>query len=273
MGGGRRVPAAQYLITPNVLRQQSERRRFSAGGFLGSVTGQSWMNNVVGQRHLKEAQTALFLSDARSGEQISAVQGKASATDFGVSFSGYGRGLNSAGAYSNTPEGKVVMAAFVDALNKLVAQTQARLPPPRVATAPRKKRLARLLPRRSLRCARPNGYAVTDRLHGTWKLVSAVREDIPSGATTDMFGEKPQGVLNYSPEGRMIALIAHGNRKAAAAGRATPAEAEALYRSMLSYGGRYTVAGDVVTHHVDISWNEASPAASRSATSSSTATG
>ena len=25
---------------------------------------------------------------------------------------------------------------------------------------------------------------------------------------------------------------------------------------MLSYGGRYSVAGDVVTHHVDISWNE-----------------
>ena len=79
---------------------------------------------------------------------------------------------------------------------------------------------------------------MTDRLHGTWKLVSAVREEIPSGATTDMFGEKPQGVLNYSPEGRMIALIAHGDRKAAASGRATPAEAEALYRSMLSYGGQ-----------------------------------
>ena len=97
---------------------------------------------------------------------------------------------------------------------------------------------------------------MTDRLHGTWKLVSAVREEIPSGATTTMFGEKPQGVLNYSPEGRMLALIAHGERKAAAAGRATAAEAEALYRSMLSYGGSYSVAGDVVTHRVDISWNE-----------------
>ena len=97
---------------------------------------------------------------------------------------------------------------------------------------------------------------MTDRLHGTWKLVSAVREEIPSGATVNLFGEKPQGILNYSPEGRMLALIAHGDRKAAAGGRATSAEAEALYRSMLSYGGSYAVAGDVVTHHVDISWNE-----------------
>lgn len=83
-----------------------------------------------------------------------------------------------------------------------------------------------------------------------------MREELPSGAKTDMFGEKPQGVLNYSPEGRMLALIANGNRKAPAAGRATSSEAEALYRSMLSYGGSYSVAGDVVTHHVDISWNE-----------------
>jgi hypothetical protein len=97
--------------------------------------------------------------------------------------------------------------------------------------------------------------AVIDRLLGTWKLVSAVREEIPSGAKTDLFGANPQGVLNYSPEGRMIALIAHGDRKAPN-GKPTPAEAQALYGSMLSYAGAYTVEDDVVTHHVDISWNE-----------------
>ena len=48
-------------------------------------------------------------------------------------------GLNSAGAYSNTPEGKVVMAAYVDAFNKLVPQMQARVPPPRVASAKKKR--------------------------------------------------------------------------------------------------------------------------------------
>ena len=35
---------------------------------------------------MKEAQTALFISDARTGEQLAAVQGRATATDFGVSF-------------------------------------------------------------------------------------------------------------------------------------------------------------------------------------------
>jgi hypothetical protein len=94
------------------------------------------------------------------------------------------------------------------------------------------------------------------RLLGTWTLVSAVREEIPSGARTDMFGPSPHGFINYSPDGRMIALITRGDRKAPANGRPTAAEAEALFRSMLSYAGAYTVADGVVTHHVDISWNQ-----------------
>jgi len=95
-----------------------------------------------------------------------------------------------------------------------------------------------------------------EALLGTWTLVSAVREEIPAGAKTDMFGEKPHGFINYSAEGRMIALITRGDRKAAADGRPTPAEAEALFRSMLSYAGTYTIDDGEVTHHVDISWNE-----------------
>ena len=95
-----------------------------------------------------------------------------------------------------------------------------------------------------------------DSLIGTWTLLSAVREEIPSGATVEQLGKAPRGYLTYTPEGRMIALITRGDRKAPASGQATGAEAEALFRSMLSYGGTFTVAGDVVIHHVDISWNQ-----------------
>ena len=54
----------------------------------------------------------------------------------------------------------------------------------------------------------------------------------------------------------MIAIITRRGRKAAADGRGTSVEAEALYRSMLSYAGPYTFDGREVVHHVDISWNE-----------------
>src|SRR5262249_14784429 len=95
-----------------------------------------------------------------------------------------------------------------------------------------------------------------DRLIGTWTLLSAVREEIPSGAKFNQLGPEPKGYLTYTGEARMIALITRRDRKAPAAGQATGAEAEALFRSMLSYGGTFSVAGDVVTHHVDISWNQ-----------------
>ena len=94
------------------------------------------------------------------------------------------------------------------------------------------------------------------RLIGTWRLVSALREEIPSGTRTAMFGSDPQGILTYTPEGRMIALITRGDRTPPMEGRATPAEAEALFRSMLSYAGAWSVDGNEVTHHVDISWNQ-----------------
>jgi hypothetical protein len=36
----------------------------------------------------------------------------------------------------------------------------------------------------------------------------------------------------------------------------TPAEAEALYRSMIAYAGSYKVEGNKVTYDLDITWNE-----------------
>lgn len=95
-----------------------------------------------------------------------------------------------------------------------------------------------------------------ERLVGTWTMVSSVREEIPSGAKTDSFGPNPQGFITYTPDGRMSAIITRSDRTAPTGGRANADEAEALFRSMLSYAGRYTVEGDVVTHHVDISWNQ-----------------
>ena len=107
-----------------------------------------------------------------------------------------------------------------------------------------------------LQGSRVRRVGVMEELIGTWTLVSAVREEIPSGAKSDQLGPNPHGFINYSADGRMIALITRADRTAPANGRATAPEAEALFRSMLSYAGPYTFDGREVTHHVDISWNE-----------------
>jgi Lipocalin-like domain len=97
---------------------------------------------------------------------------------------------------------------------------------------------------------------VPARLIGTWRLVSNTIEEIPSGARTDLFGPNPIGYIIYAADGRMMILQVRSQRPPPAGASVTGPEAEALFRSLIAYGGTYSVAGDVITHHVDISWNQ-----------------
>jgi Lipocalin-like domain len=106
------------------------------------------------------------------------------------------------------------------------------------------------------RAAHDKVLQMIEKLLGTWKLVATERVEVASGAKTEQFGPSPQGFINYAPDGRMMALIARSDRKAPAGQKATDTEAEALFRSMLAYAGTYSVDGNEVTHHVDLSWNE-----------------
>jgi hypothetical protein len=96
-----------------------------------------------------------------------------------------------------------------------------------------------------------------NRLLGTWKLVSIVAEDLSTGHKTDLWGTDPKGYITYGADGRMMVINVRNDREPPAAEVPTPGEAVDLYRGMLAYGGHYTIDGDEITHHVDISWNEA----------------
>ncbi len=98
--------------------------------------------------------------------------------------------------------------------------------------------------------------AKANPLIGTWRLVSVTREAIPSGEKTDMFGPNPIGYISYGADGRMLVVMVRSDRKAPRDLVATEAEGAALFKSMVAYGGRYSVQGDRVVHEVDISWNE-----------------
>ena len=100
--------------------------------------------------------------------------------------------------------------------------------------------------------------SIQQQILGTWKLVSYVREEIPSGATSDVMGAHPSGYINYGRDGRMMVIIVGSDRKKPAGPVATPEEAEALIRSMLAYAGAYTVdiKAKTVTHHIAVSWDQ-----------------
>jgi Lipocalin-like domain len=99
---------------------------------------------------------------------------------------------------------------------------------------------------------------VTERILGTWKLVSYVGEDVASGNKTDVMGPHPSGYIEYGRDGRMIVIIAGTDRKKPAGAVATPQEAQALLTSLLAYAGTYTLdaAAHTVTHHIEVSWDQ-----------------
>ncbi len=127
---------AQYTLTPSLTFSEQDAGRGLAG-LLGMIPVLRDMAGLIGlaeQVRLKEAQTALLLSDNETTEQVAAATGSARTTDLGVAGIAFGKLGGAAGAgWSNTNEGKVIAAAFLDAHNQLVVQVRAlqakELPP------------------------------------------------------------------------------------------------------------------------------------------------
>lgn len=120
-GGGQMV-ASDYGLSPEIIFNNN-----NAGGMgasLGGLVGGRYsgvLASLGGNLQTKEASTLLTLIDNRSGVQVAASEGSASKTDFGgfgQIFGGSAGG--SLGGYSNTAQGKVITAAFMDAFNQMV---------------------------------------------------------------------------------------------------------------------------------------------------------
>ncbi|MCU6432288.1 CsgG/HfaB family protein [Undibacterium sp. Jales W-56] len=125
---------AQYTLTPSLTFSENH-----AGGTVEAIMAMiPFLRNFTGLAEkvsFKEAQVALLLTDNETTEQLAASTGAAKTTDLGLggfSFGAAGGGLGA--GWSNTNEAKLIVAAFLDAHNKLVAQVQQlqakELPPP-----------------------------------------------------------------------------------------------------------------------------------------------
>lgn len=132
MGRGQMV-AADYIVTPSI---QFSEQTGSAQGALSAIGGGygAILGAVAGAMKSSEASTTMMLTDTRSGVQVAASQGSAKNIDFagGALLSQFGTGGAGLGAYSQTPEGKVIAAAFMDAYNQMV-QSVRNYAPQRVA--------------------------------------------------------------------------------------------------------------------------------------------
>ena len=120
-GGGQMV-ASDYGLSPEIVFSEGNTGGMGGalGGLIGGRTG-SVLGGVAGATKTREAAAMLTLVDNRSGVQVGASQGSASKTDFGGMGSLFGGSAGAAlGGYQNTPQGKVIAAAFMDAYNQMV---------------------------------------------------------------------------------------------------------------------------------------------------------
>lgn len=120
IGKGQMV-AADFIVTPNVVF--SENNAGGVGGALGGLFGGAGrvVGAIAGGLKFKEAQTSMLLADTRSGIQVAAAEGSAKQTDFALGGALFGAGGGAAlGGYTNTNEGKVITASFLDNWNNIV---------------------------------------------------------------------------------------------------------------------------------------------------------
>jgi Lipocalin-like domain len=98
-----------------------------------------------------------------------------------------------------------------------------------------------------------------DSLVGTWKLLSASTRTSSGERDGAPYGVDPVGFLTYTGDGRVTALISYGGRKRLSVlpvGGGTPSQIEEqaeAFKTFLAYAGRYTLTGDKVIHHIEIS--------------------
>jgi curli biogenesis system outer membrane secretion channel CsgG len=121
MGAGQLV-VADYTMSPSVqfAARGTEGLRLGGFGAVGNAVG-----SVAGSVRQNQAATTLLMIDNRSGVQVAAATGSAQNWDVGGLAGLFGASLGAAGGgYSNTPEGRIVVAALMDAYNQMVRATR-----------------------------------------------------------------------------------------------------------------------------------------------------
>jgi Lipocalin-like domain len=94
-----------------------------------------------------------------------------------------------------------------------------------------------------------------DSVVGTWKLVSVTAKTGKGDVDKSILGQNPSGLLTYTADGRMMAIISDDGRKplSIADRVAAPAEERAqAYSTFMAYAGRYIFTCDKVVTHVEV---------------------
>jgi curli biogenesis system outer membrane secretion channel CsgG len=126
--GKGQIRAADYVMIPDLIAQNSDAGGNALGGLIGGLVGGN-AGALIGGLNFKKktADVVLTVTDVRSSEQVAMSEGNAKKTDIGWGaggglFSGGGFGAAGAGGYANTEIGQVITLAYLQAYTDIVAQ-------------------------------------------------------------------------------------------------------------------------------------------------------
>jgi len=99
--------------------------------------------------------------------------------------------------------------------------------------------------------AMPSFAQESNKVIGTWKLVSYEVETQTTGQKAPVMGEKPTGYVTFTPEGRVFFVLTGEGRKPAN----TDQERAELLNTLVAYSGTYGLEGDKWTTNIEVAWN------------------
>jgi hypothetical protein len=99
--------------------------------------------------------------------------------------------------------------------------------------------------------AQPSLSESSNKVVGTWKLISYEVEQQSNGQKGPVMGDKPTGYASFLPDGRVYFVLTGEGRKAAK----TDAERAELLGTLVAYTGTYATADDKWTTNVEVAWN------------------
>jgi len=126
--GKGQIRAADYVLVPDLISQNSNASGNAVGGLIGGLIGGNAGKIASGLNlRSKTADVTLTLTDVRSSEQVALAEGNSKKTDLGWGasgglFTGGGLGAMGLGGYTNTEIGQVITLAYLQAYTNLVGE-------------------------------------------------------------------------------------------------------------------------------------------------------
>ena len=164
--GKGQIKAADYVLVPDLISQNSNAGGNAIGGLLGGLVGGN-AGAILGGLNFKKktADVVLTVTDVRSTEQVAMAEGNAKKTDIGWGassglFGGSGLGAAGVSGYANTELGQVITLAYLQAYTDLIAQLGGL--PDNASAASAQQAVTVTKPARLLANAKGTGKAVRD---------------------------------------------------------------------------------------------------------------